>query len=268
MDLEYQHFDARVYLQERCPGNEFVTNDNMCIYTQQWPRSLTAIHNFFKDFHTEWDNSSASLLEFGAGPYIHTLISAAPYVDQIYHSDYLKQCRDEALMWKNKDFKAYDWSPYFKFVVNTLEGQSGTDAVAEREELLRRKLKDSLFVDMKLNNPLPAHPGSFDVIYVGYCIEGIASSLEEYKVIVQKVFNLLKPNGYLLMLAALECSWYEVNDIQYPVCHIRTEDGLIALKEAGFTLHYVESVKKKCEKGVKYYNDWKYHGCYIAQKVI
>ena len=267
MDLEYQHFDARAYLQERCPGNEFVTNDKL-IYTQQWPWGLTAIHNFFKDFHTEWDNSSASLLEFGAGPYIHTLISAAPYVDQIYHSDYLKQCRDEALMWKNKDFKAYDWSPYFKFVVNTLEGQSGTDAVAEREELLRSKLKDSLFLDMKSNNPLPGHPGSFDIIYTGFCIESIAMSLEEYKVILQKVFNLLKPNGYLLMLASLGCSWYTVNDVEYFTYPIYTEDILVTLKEVGFTLHYVESIRKRYEKGVKYYNDKKYHSCFIAYKII
>jgi len=102
-------FVLTVYLKEQCPGNEFKIDDKL-IHTQ-W--GLTTIHNFYKEFHTEWDNSSASLLEFGSGPYIHTLISAAPYISQIYHSDYLIQCRNEALLWKNKDPKAYDWFPYF-----------------------------------------------------------------------------------------------------------------------------------------------------------
>ena len=58
-------------------------------------------------------HSYASLLKFGAGPYIHTLISVASDVDQIYHSD---QCCNEALLWKNNDPKVYNnWSPYFQF---------------------------------------------------------------------------------------------------------------------------------------------------------
>ena len=171
-------------------------------------------------------------------------------------------------MWKNKDFKAYDWSPYFKFVVNTLEGQSGTDTVAKREELLRSKLKDSLFVDIKSDDPLPAHAGSFDVIYAGFCFEGISSSLEEYKASIKKVLDLLKPNGYLLLLVALECSWYIVDDVEYFTYPFRTEDILVILKEVGFTLHYTESIRKRYEKDIKHYNDKKYNSCFIAQKVI
>ena len=68
MDTDYQHFDARAYLKERCPGNEFQVNDKR-IHTQ-W--GLTVIHNFYKEFHdhSQWDNSSASLLKFSGGPYI------------------------------------------------------------------------------------------------------------------------------------------------------------------------------------------------------
>ena len=58
-----------------------------------------------------------------------------------------------------------------------------------------------------------------------------------------------------------------MNGIKYANCPVYTEDGLIALKEAGFTLHYVESIKKKYEKGVTYYIDKKYNCVYIAQKI-
>ena len=259
MDTEYQPFDVKAYLNERYPRN--ITDQRVHIHWR-----LTTIHNFYKRFHTEWDNSTASLLECGAGPSIHTLISAAPYVGQIYHSDYLQQCRNEALLWKYKDPEAYDWSPYFQFIVNTLEGQRGMDAVIKRQELLRSKFKDSLFINLKSNDPLPGHTGLFDIIYAGFCIETAASSLEEYYTIIKRLFDLLNPNGYLIMLLSLGCSWYFVNGIKYPNCPVYTEDGLIALKEAGFTLHYVESIKKKYEKGVTYYNNKKYNCVYIAQK--
>ena len=264
MDYHYQRFNARKYLEERCPGNEFKETDSR-IHTQ-W--GLKCLHRFYKDFHKNWDKSTASLLEFGAGPYLHTLISAAPYVNIIYHTDFLEECRREVLLWKNKDPKAYNWSPYFQFVVNTLEGQSGMDEVIERQELLRSKLKDSLFLDMKSDDPLPAHPGQFDLIYTGFCIESIASCLEEYKVIMKKVFGLLNPNGYLIMLANQGCTWYSVNNVKYPTYPIRIDEILSTLEEIGFTLHYMESMKKEYEEGKEYYNDKKYYSFYIAQKLI
>ena len=33
MDTDYQHFDARAYLKEQCPSNEFQVNDKH-IHTQ------------------------------------------------------------------------------------------------------------------------------------------------------------------------------------------------------------------------------------------
>ena len=49
----------------------------------------------------------------------------------IYHSDYVKASRDEVLLWKNKDLNAHDWSPYFKRVVQSLEGQTSPAVVTE-----------------------------------------------------------------------------------------------------------------------------------------
>ena len=265
MDPNYEKFDARKYLEERCPGNEFKEMDSR-IHTQ-W--GLKCLHNFYEQFHKTWDNSTATLLEFGAGPYIHTMISAAPYVSKIYHTDYLEECRREALLWKNKDPKAYDWSPYFQFTVNRLEGQSGMDAVTKRQELVRSKFKDSLFIDMKSSDPLlPAHLRSFDIIYTGFCIESVISSLEEYKGVIQRLFSLLNPKGYLVMLVSQGCTWYTVNEVKYPTFPIRINEVLTILEEVGYKLHYIESVRKEYEDGVQYYNNKEYYSCYVAQKPV
>ena len=265
MDTEYMSFNARKYLMERCPGHEFEGSDKR-IHTH-W--GLDKVHNFYEQFHNSWDNSTATLLELGSGPYIHTLISAAPYVGQIYHTDYLEECRQEVLMWKKKDPNAYNWTPYFKYIVNKLEGISDSDAVVQREELLRGKLKDSLFLDMKSASMLPGYPGKpeFDIIYTGFCIESIAASLQDYKDIMERVYNMLNPNGFLLMLASQGCTWYSVNEVVYPTYPIHITDVLSTLNELGLTLCYIENIKKVYEDGVRYYNNKKYYGCYVAQKI-
>ena len=66
------------------------------------------------------------------------------HVAGIYHTDYVKSCQDEVLMWKSNDPNAYDWSAYFKHVVNTLEGQSNPKVVDEHKERLREVLRDVL----------------------------------------------------------------------------------------------------------------------------
>jgi len=205
-------------------------------------------------------------LEFGAGPYLHTLISAAPYVGEIYHSDYLPACREEVTMWMRKNPNAYNWDPYFKYVVNMLEGQEGENAVVKRQELLRSKFKDSLYLDMKSDNMLPDHSGKFDVIYTGYCIEAIATALDKYKTIVKGVYDLLNPNGFLLMLANIGCSVYYVDTVKYHCLPLSIDDVLGTLKEAGFTICYAEIVKSEYEKGVSYTSDKECYSCFVVQK--
>ena len=86
--------------------------------------------------------------------------------------------------------------------------------------------------------------------------------------IMKKVFNLLNPCGYLVMLVSQGCTWYSVNEVKYPSYPIRIDEVLTTLEEVGFMLHYMESVRKEYEDGVHYYNDKKYYSCYIAQRLI
>jgi len=59
-------------------------------------------------------------LEFGGGPIIMSLISAAPYVSEIVFSDYIESARKQVVMWK--DNNPMIKSPHFKRIVNKLEG--------------------------------------------------------------------------------------------------------------------------------------------------
>ena len=58
-------------------------------------------------FHTLYDKyvrssgNSKSLLEFGGGPALFTLISAAKHVETITFAEYAETNRDEIVMWKD-----------------------------------------------------------------------------------------------------------------------------------------------------------------------
>ena len=80
------------------------------------------------------------VLEFGGGPIIADLIPAAPYAEEIIFAEYSEKNREEVVKWLQKSPESHDWLPYFKFVVQTLEGKNSDEEVAIRESELRKKI--------------------------------------------------------------------------------------------------------------------------------
>ena len=82
---------------------------------------------------------------------------------------------------------------------------------------------------MKSDIMLPDCNRKFDIVF-------IMSSLDDYKPIMKKVFDLLNPNGFLMMLAKIESTMYYVGNTKYFVYPLLLEDVKSTLKEVGFTL--------------------------------
>ena len=252
----YEKFDVKAYL---------VSRYSTAISEAMAPWNIQCYHKFYESYKGEWDNSNAVLLQLGAGPCIYDLISAAPYVTEIYHSDYLKECCDEVLLWKNKDPSAFDWSPYFQFIVNTLEGKAGQQAVLERENTLRGVLKDSFTCDVQQS---PIHTPAFlkapDIICISFCIEFASPSAEKYTAIMKEVFGMLKPKGFLAMVCSLGCTWYMINGVKFPGgCTLSEKFVEDTLKGVGFVVHFKESRDKLAPDE---YNDATGQAFFIAQK--
>jgi len=250
-DPDYAHFNARHYLHQRYPGDIFETEAN-ANFPQHW--IMPCYHRFYQQFHKEWDTSTAILLDLGGGPCIHCQISAAPFVAKIYHSDYVESCRDEVLMWKNKDPNAYDWSPYFEHVVNTLEGHNDPNAVTKRMEMLRSKIEDVLFCDIRHATIVPEiGAGKVDIVVSNACIENVVKSVGEYEGILQRIKNLLNPKGFFLTMANLGCSFYHIDGKRYPSYPITEENIMESLQKVGFKVHHKELYLKSpdCIKSYK-----------------
>ena len=102
--------DAREYLTRFSVTNGVIDEERGV-----QPFFLESIHDFYRNYHSNWDPDTARLLEFGGGPSIYPLISAAPYVSEIVFAEYAEEGRREIELWKNDDPTAHDWTPYFRY---------------------------------------------------------------------------------------------------------------------------------------------------------
>ena len=98
--------------------------------------------NLHKFFHSvPLPQAELKLLDFGCGPVIANVISASQYVSDIVLAEYTPQGRVLLEQWLKRDPSfTFDWSPHFKYIVQTLEGRSEAE-VKEREESLCQKIK-------------------------------------------------------------------------------------------------------------------------------
>ena len=265
-DPDYKKFDARQYLHQRYPANVFEIGETEN-YSPPW--LLPCYHRFYEKFHKEWDISTARLLDIGGGPCIHCEISAAPYVAEIYHSDYVQSCHDEVLKWKNNDPDAYNWSAYFKHVVYTLENQDDSNAVEKRIEMLQNKIKRVVFCDVKNPNLLPDCTGEkFDIIISNACIENLVTSVEEYEIVLKRIKSMLNDKGFFITMANLECSFYYINGKRHPCFPITEQNIVSCLERTGFILHLREQ-RLKSEEFMKAYKNGDSSGraFFVAQSI-
>ena len=195
------------------------------------------VYDFYAKYKSKWDNKTARLLEFGGGPVITSLISAAPYVNQITFAAYAESERREIELWKDGKEGAHDWSSHFKNIVNEVEHCAGDDAWHKREELLRERISSIVPCDIFHDNPLlDIKPDPFEIISTNLCLEAACSSYEEYKASLKKLVGLLKLGGFLLMLIVERETFYMVDKKKWFCLYLTLEQVKEALAKAGMEI--------------------------------
>ncbi|XP_065907788.1 nicotinamide N-methyltransferase-like [Dysidea avara] len=238
--MEERYNDTRRYLDFYCPLTVLEENAPMVAGSLISPQTPQYFHNFYQQYHKEWDNSTALLLEVGGGPSIYTYVSAVPYVAKIYHADYLKANLNEVSMWINKDPDAFDWSPYFKYVIQKLESKTSFDDVLEREDKLRGLLH-VLPCDIKADVIVPAVKVPVDILGSSFCFGSCFDSLEDYKIGLKKVYDMITPNGFFVSQTTLELTWYRFEDKRYHTSFsLSLEDVEQYYKEIGFDILHAD----------------------------
>ena len=190
-----------------------------------------------RHFTSRAGDDSLRILDYGCGPSLPFSISAAPKASEIILADYAEPNREYLKRWLAKDPSAQDWSPYFKYVVQTLEGGSEQDAI-KREEMVRNKVKAVVSCDIMKEEFIEdaySKEGSYDIVMCLLCLECGCKDLTSYQHGIKKLASLLKEGGYLLLYTTrrenCEEGFYIINDIKYSDLVLKRDFILDALKQ-------------------------------------
>lgn len=118
---------------------------------------------------------------------------------EVVLAEYSEKACSSLRLWLDKDPKAFNWSPYVNYMVETVEGGTIQD-VEEREKRLRSIVKAVVHCDITQDIPIEkGYEGPYDVVMSILCISNACKSNEDFFKSICKLSNLVKSGGYLLL---------------------------------------------------------------------
>ncbi len=220
---QHQSFDADDYLRKQYSD---VNNPDRVLFR------LESFHKAFQRLP-----SSLKALDYGSGPAILTVISAAARASEIVLSDVAESNLQALRKWLEHDPTAFNWSPFFDHVVQKLEGKSEEEA-REREERVRQVVKDVVHCDIDNDPPISkGFEGPYDVVIDSGCLAAACTTTESYNVGVAKLASLLKPGGTPIIFTSQreKTGAYTVGSKIYNVLALNGEYVTKVLQDKGFS---------------------------------
>lgn len=199
--------------------------------SQAWPRHFLQCHHESFQMVPE----GVKVLDFGAGPVILSTISAATKASEIVLADFSDANLAALRQWLHGDSQAFDWLPYFRYVVQELEGK-GEQETKERQDLVRNVVKDVVHCDINNDPPLDGgYNQMYDVVVCSLVLEGASNSRQEYRSNASHLAKLVKPGGSLFLYSVENKNgFYSFGNRRLPNIHICNECWLSAFTDAGF----------------------------------
>lgn len=196
------------------------------------------VKHMFRCYHDTFRAlpSGLRVLDYGAGPVMCDVIPAASKASEIVMAEYTRNNRTFLRQWLDDDPKAFDWSPYFSYFVQELEGKS-EEEVTLRQELVRKVVKDVVQCDINEDPPIQrGYDQLYDVLITSFVLEGVSKDCRDFSLKIQKFSNLIKPGGTILYYGLENTlGYYPIGDRKFPNIHVTTEFALKAFKDAGFS---------------------------------
>ena len=227
-DGYHDSFDPHVYMMEKFPGQVL-----------EWhPEVFGSFHDLFRSFPAT-ATGCLKVLDYGTGPTLAFQISAAKYASEIVLAEYTEKNRAALQLWLNGDAKAYDWTPYFKYVVQSLEGKSEQEATS-RQEQLRKVVKAVVPCDISRDVAIErGYEGPYDVIISSLCLQTACATKDEYTAAMPKLLQLLKPGGKIALLGVESRrpnapTSYCVGSARFHDLFTSEEFTIASLQQAGF----------------------------------
>ncbi|KAB0398635.1 hypothetical protein E2I00_013882, partial [Balaenoptera physalus] len=212
----YQRFEPRAYLRNNYapPRGDLSSPDGV------GPWKLRCLAQTF----ATGEVSGRTLIDIGSGPTIYQLLSACAHFDDITMTDFLEVNRQELGLWLRDEPGAFDWS-------------SNSESCQEKECQLRARVKRILPIDVHQPQPLGAGslaPLPADALVSAFCLEAVSPDLASFQRALDHITTLLRPGGHLLLIGALEESWYLAGEARLAVVPVREEEVREALVRSSY----------------------------------
>ena len=248
----FSGFDSREYLQE---------------YYSQIGAENHSLLNFFVEAYKEVPDDSL-ILEFGGGPTVYQLITAARKARSIHFSDYLEGNLQEVSMWRRCAEEAFDWS-FFIAEALTLEGLDNVthNDIDARERMMRRKINKFSLCNAFEKDPLgPKYRNHYDLISTNFVVDSITTSKEIWEQLMKNVCSMLKRDGSLILTSLKEAEYYTVGNKKFPAVYLTECDLIAALKNLGFQNLFFRSVP--AERHSRDVNYQGYNGMFFTRATM
>ena len=236
----YSMFDPTYYVQRVIckPGEANNETSNFL---------LKCLSKYFTTNLSSVQNNSLKILEYGCGPNLANVISAIPKAAKITLAEYAEVNREFILKWLSKDPLAFDWSPYFKYVVKTLEGRSEEEAIRRQEEL-RSKVEAVVSCDLTKDQFIAeGYDKQYDIIMSFFCLECCGDTLKDYEQSVRRIASIITTGGHLLLYSTQrEMSnegYYIVGGKKFNNIPLKKDFVVSTLKESNFGDIVINEIK-------------------------
>ncbi|KAM8813372.1 phenylethanolamine N-methyltransferase [Rhynchonycteris naso] len=226
--LAYQRFEPRAYLRNNYapPRGDLSSPDGV------GPWKLRCLAQTF----ATGEVSGHSLIDIGSGPTIYQVLSACSHFEDITMTDFLEVNRQELGLWLREEPGSFNWSMYSQHVC-LIEGKG--ESWQEKELQLRAKVKRVLPIDVHQPQPLGAGslvPLPADALVSAFCLEAVSPDLASFQRALDHITTLLRPGGHLLLIGALEESWYLAGEARLVVVPMREKEVREALVRSGYVV--------------------------------
>ncbi|KAL3871345.1 hypothetical protein ACJMK2_039352 [Sinanodonta woodiana] len=206
------------------------------------------------------------LLDVGTGPIPNMAFCAAPWFEEITLSDFSQKNLEFLRKWKDGEIN--HMGPVFEYLLNLDKSSS----IEERQDELRRKIKNIVFCDVTKPNPVAStvvDGDLFDAITCSNCLEVASITLDEYAKSVRNLSSLLKPGGHLVLEGALEQTFYRVGDFSFKCTPINEDQLRDIFQKEGFEILSLQDLNENYtpHKDESNYSDFKNAFAMVAKKV-
>ncbi|XP_040182239.1 indolethylamine N-methyltransferase-like [Rana temporaria] len=176
------------------------------------------------------------LIDISIGSTIHHLYSASNFFKKIILLKFQERCIMELNRWLHDRTGAYDWS-HTSSAAAELEGTR--DQLQEKEMRLRSSIKQILKCDFEEENiTSPALLPLADCIISALILEVISKNEDEYMRNLEKIINLLKPGGQLLLIGALDMTYWTAGAERFHCFKYNEEFVKNAFGKVGLVIDY------------------------------